>query len=150
MSARIDEMPAGRALDARVAEKVRGWPVEGVPLEGVPLVMVNGEICDATPFSDGSYQIVAAPHYSTDISAAWDVVEKVAREQGQDAHFTIVCRAGYSNQVEPKGEWMVGYQFPEADYSGRWRWSGVFGWGEGVTAPLAICRAALKAVGYAP
>lgn len=59
------EMPAGRELDALVAEKVMLWVVDrlsnhwcGVPTNGTALP------------SD-------IPSYSTDIGAAWEVVEKM-------------------------------------------------------------------------
>jgi hypothetical protein len=55
-------MPAGRELDALVAEKVMGW-TKGLK----PWLMPPGFVeCDVVPI----------PNYSTDIAAAWEVANK--------------------------------------------------------------------------
>ena len=98
--------------------------------------------------------IESVPHFSTDIAAAWLVVEKIvplAIARGQ--WFTIsqrdwpwttetVMRQDRFKNGEP-GKWTAGFQYSEYD-------GDVFA-GKPIsadTAPLAICLAALKAVGY--
>jgi len=88
-------MKPGRELDALIAEKVMGW----------------------------SWGIIGdlIPAYSTDISAAWEVVE----EMGDCLHL---------RQHGEQGEWeawFCGYPNSKA---------------HGETAPEAICKAALLAV----
>jgi hypothetical protein len=66
------------------------------------------------------------PKYSTDISAAWEVAEKLAEDW---ADFAI----GTTSYTTPQ-------------WSASWGFDG-YGWDseEAETAPLAICRAALSA-----
>lgn len=85
------EPPAGRDLDALVAERVMGWP---------PPVYITDEGRDpARPFyawkechlphaedwdcehawTCGRHEFYPAPPYSTDIAAAWQVVERMQR-----------------------------------------------------------------------
>jgi hypothetical protein len=109
-------MSAGRELDALVAKKV---------MESVP--------CDKwRQFTDypvlwvkntgecnhtGCYPSQEGPpYYSTSIAAAWEVVEKM--------RFNVWCLCG---------SWEAGYPLGPVR-------------GNASTAPLAICRAALKAV----
>lgn len=100
----IDSMPAGREMDALVAEKVMGWRLD----------------------DDGFWTLIADPMcqaskpkaYSSDIALAWEVVEKMGRPCNLTFH-----------------------------HDGRWAMQfGGSGSGLGDTAPLAISRAALKAV----
>ena len=65
----IDTMPAGREMDALVAEKVMGW-----------------DICWAVPYKDGTKCPLRSngeqvPHYSIDIAAAWGVVGKLLKNR---------------------------------------------------------------------
>ena len=111
---RIDEMEAGRELDALVAEQILGWEREerrkSSYLPWPHWVAPNG-----TAF-------IELPRFSEDVGEAWEVVEK------------LKMRCGYSHgRGDPfamleceKSDTLVVY----AD-----------------TVPLAICRAALKAVG---
>lgn len=93
----IDAMPAGRALDEQIARQI---------------------------FNCQDVKWAEAPHYSTDIAAAWQVVER----------------------MKPLGIWLVDLQdyykaaFLNSDDDV------VGGEVSAETAPLAICRAALKAV----
>jgi hypothetical protein len=109
-------MNAGRELDALVADKVMGKPWSGAmawcagATEGFP---------------------VGLDSYSSDMSAAWRVVENI-RARG----FCIYISASKLN-VAPDG-WKVYFE-------GRLNWPCVVG--ESLT--LAICLAALKAVGVA-
>ena len=126
-----DDLPAGRELDALVAEKVMGWqdaraffpwPESGVMLDNYAMMPPHG----------GAIRDIAhVPCYSTDIAAAWEVVEKLWDE---DFHvqFQLV------HQVTA-GKWRVEFptrKVPHHNY--------VFAHAD--TASLAICRAALKAV----
>jgi hypothetical protein len=78
------------------------------------------------------------PCYSTDIAAAWEVVEKMA-EITYAAH--VLCKIEYKQHVIGSNSWEVkmstkiGVTPPRNDERA-----------EAETAPLAICRAALKAV----
>jgi|SRR3990170_898451 len=109
----IDSMPAGRELDVLIAEKVMEW-----------------KYISGARIRDG----FDTPRFSTDISAAWEVVEKF--------DYLYLFRLDH----------------PIEDYAGRigrWEAKLVFKEKRGVdkrfyyaladTAPLAICRAALKA-----
>jgi hypothetical protein len=73
----------------------------------------------------GKWDIV--PHYSTSIADAWLVVEKL-KTLTADGDIHIECL---------HGEWSVSTCHEEA-----WK-----GWSRADTAPLAICLAALEAVG---
>jgi len=62
---------AGRELDALVAEKVMGWTVDGI------WRMYTGEVVRHAAGKNMKTRF----NPSTDISAAWEVVEKNARGQ---------------------------------------------------------------------
>lgn len=129
MSAR--EMPAGRALDAEVAEKVMGRRVEC----GVNCRMdAHGDRLDVDIGFADSLRIVwtsetyePVPHYSTDIAAAFDVLAKLC------ADGTIIMA---SVNVSENDWWCMlypplgyGCDSVESEYC--------------ETPALAICRAAL-------
>lgn len=127
-------MKAGRELDALVAEKVMGW-MDG---DGVGLRVADGEVInsmDCRPWSP-----------STDIAAAWEVVEKMAARMRSDSRF---------NWSGPHFKSPHTYltSLPEVVYPlGTECWyvetsSGVREWSCAATAEHAICLAALKAVG---
>lgn len=106
----INKMQAGREFDALIAEKVMG----------------KGETWFGT-FSNGSERTIPRlPHYSTDIAAAWLLVDKltgpkvnlILERDWDGVYYSRFSSAGASDE-----------DFCSAD-----------------TAPLAICRAALKAV----
>jgi hypothetical protein len=104
-------MKAGRELDALVAEKIMGWKVEYGEL-GHEHFTENGEI-------------KFLPFYSTNISDAWEVVEKfddisVSKDKKEFLCEIVVFNGNIGRVYEAYAE----------------------------TAPLAICLAALKAVGY--
>ncbi len=90
--------------------------------------------------SNGFYIELDCPHYSTDIAAAWEIVEKLkignrcTVADGWQSRDTLHIRFN-----DPG--WCAGWVFPGADYMGAENW--VFG----ETAAHAICLAALKAVG---
>ena len=72
----ILDMEPSRELDALVAEKVMGWETvnnkAGIPVSGFDWVGHNPKTQSSTVWS-------YVPDYSTDISAAWEVVEKLSR-----------------------------------------------------------------------
>jgi len=114
-------MEAGREMDALVAE-LMGWESQYIEYGGSA-----GEYVWVLP--DGKWQHEPdVPEYSTDIAAAWLVVEKFL------PHFRIECFEDSVNTDE-KG-W----------HCDIWTVRG-HACAEGCdTAPLAICRAALKAI----
>lgn len=117
----INELKPGRELDALVAEKVMGW---------ARIIMADQAWADVSNNWHSDYmgtvggKRTVIPLFSTDIAAAWEVVEKfddygVWRHEGQAKH-----------HAEFKREF------------GKWkRWAA-----EGESASHAICLAALKAL----
>lgn len=106
---------AGRELDALVAEKVMGWKP-----------CVTQDHPGWVYFDSGAGGGKIAPAFSTDIAAAWEVVEKLSPRYAirilNDAtpgpSWCCEMAHGYGNDIEVEAE----------------------------TAPLAICRAALEAI----
>lgn len=107
-------MKPGRYLDAMVAEKVMGWRHDPGTYEGSRYLL------------DPAGARSAIPNYSTDIAAAWEVVEKL---KGATAHFQLQSiPGGWSTRI---------FRVP----------AGLSNEEIADTAPMAICLAALKAVG---
>lgn len=125
----VDELE-GRELDAAVAVEVFGdHPPDEPPTKeqkSGPYIAHSGDHWMAAHHVyKGPYWSYNGPDYSTDIAAAWEVVEEV----WVDARFNLEWH---------RGTWVAG----EYDHH-----EGVFVYeAEADTAPLAICRAALKAV----
>jgi hypothetical protein len=126
----IDNMPAGPELDALIAEKVMGWKCVTATedLIGFGFVPKGTEcIIYAKPqckLADARIWYGERSHSwrpSRDIAAAWEVVEKTMLL----VPVIRLCGNGI--------EWMASYTN-----------SGAYSVSE--TAPLAICRAALRAV----
>ncbi len=120
----IDQMEAGPEMDALVAEFMIGWrraPSEDDPA-GWCWVTEHGR-------TRGSATALM-PTYSTNIAAAWQVVEKL-KERFSSVLVETNPRQYYVDIVTDKGT--PSYYRTVAD-------------AEADTAPLAICRAALKAV----
>ena len=114
---------AGRELDARVATKVMGWK-EAWPkyaYDGTPSGVLFGAGIDPHGCK------IPLPHYSTDIAAAWEVVEKSRHGSHVEVAHGATSNAGKYARWRCKFGMQV---FAEAD-----------------SAPLAICLAALKACG---
>jgi hypothetical protein len=133
------DVSAGRELDALVAEKVMGWVYREywgqlVPSEHLDAPMwsewaqdKSGDVCrhpinrmPNIPYRGDKPWI---PEYSTDISAAWEVVEK-----NKEYWFFLM----YSADMK---QWWCEYRVNKQ--KGRVTAD---------TAPLAICRAALLAM----
>ena len=129
---------AGRELDALVAEKVIqsgfSWDLSKFPLNDA----YAHRLCkhdSLKPFC------LVVPFYSTDIGAAWQVVGKL-RKDGygiifNDTRVQYRCRFW---RHDGKDAWNIFTWVgePDTEYTI---------WAD--TAPLAICLAALKAVGHA-
>lgn len=104
----------GRELDALVAEKVMGWEKDFQCWKDE-----SGRIRTIEATSFGSFEP------STDISAAWEVVEKMGKKE-----FTF--------HAESTGD-LKEVRFMNSD-------KGIFGEGYSYSMPLSICKAALLAV----
>jgi hypothetical protein len=114
----MGEPEAGRELDALVAERVFGWT------ECDPDARPFGAVFEEPGYgraSNGDRRFI--PTYSTDIDAAWQVVERVGE---RCCDFTLE-RAGSA--------WHADFRMGVATAT---------------TAPLAICLAALDAFGGQP
>jgi hypothetical protein len=124
-------MKPGRELDALVAEKVMGWE---------PWPSQIGSDRWKGPDGEPRYTWIEARAFaglmewrpSTSISNAWEVVEKLLTQLGQqDFHI---------EHLEGMG-WSVATCHEDTGWKG---------WITADTAPHAICLAALKAVGVNP
>jgi len=109
-----------RKIDRLVAEKIMGWKYypEGHHISN-ELTWIG---------ADGGWYI-KCPNYSTDIAAAWEVVEKLQKEY-------IVSILGPDDQGT---HWCVDIMSKNQKLN--------FANEVGNTAPMAICLAALKAKG---
>jgi hypothetical protein len=147
MNREITAFPPGRALDALVAEHVMGLMVKPITfIDGRGPRPERGTVGKPYKMADGRMGVSALiiPSYSTEMAAAWEVVEKITQ-----------------SIVEAKeGQWWLdGLGFNPDDTSDprtdRWRcWftserggARIEASAEADTAPLAICLAALRAVG---
>lgn len=133
-----EELQAGRDLDALVAERVMGYEkrAESEWLGGFAWISHD----------DGHwYGVTSMPRFSTDISAAWDVVERLQ----SDALSLGWKRRDFSLERKDRmvdGRWYcVTDAVPTDIYPNGYAVDGVAD-----TAPLAICRAALKACAPTP
>lgn len=116
-------LEAGTALDWEIARRVFGWTAVGVPsIDQVWFYAPTGK--------STRHEI---PPFSSDIAAAWNVIERM-QELGWWARLTT--------PFEPGQPWFCG--FTPLGTSG---WNGRPDHQEGAeTMPLAICRCALKAL----
>ena len=139
-------MKAGRELDVLVAEKVMGLIVSNKKNgSGVSYITPKEGECyakGADTITDGMGWVhELCPLYSTDISAAWRVVEHF-KSLGKELQ--IVSFSGSDEQ-----QWSVSNCNCESMFYGGWEGTGA---GEitvfSDTAPHAICLAALEAVGH--
>lgn len=122
-------MDAGRELDALVAKKIMGLRVFQEPPYDINPVLID------------EHEVITGvvPPYSTDISAAWIVVNKLHEGRGRGFARVITVHhfwPGYA-ECEIISE-------PEGGSKPREHWPSVFVFGG--TPAHAICLAALKAV----
>lgn len=156
-------MEAGSELDALVAEKVMEYVVGNDPLFGGrgPKI-VSGPHWITCDGKEPTWQRenewpITCPKYSTDISAAWAVVEKLQKDD-------FMVKLWSPNQDVDKGTYAG---MKKGDWECTvWKWfdrvtgrivppfaDAIDPYGEIIsmkraeTAPAAICLAALKAVG---
>lgn len=109
-------MDAGRELDALIAEKVMGTFIPAGS---------NPSLRDDAWLNERGYLVWEPPPYSTDIAAAWLVVEKLK----QSYDIVDILFANHYVSCKVWKDFMIAEEDAE-------------------TAPLAICLAALKAVGH--
>ena len=133
------ELKAGRELDALVAEKVMGLPEKDWHPECSRYHQVDDAEFDSKYgwmgwcYTEGREICTAKkypPRYSTDIAAAWEVVE--SDYWSEDWGIVKVDSAEPLYQVWDLPGWELETGLISQAYS----------------SPLAICLAALKAVGY--
>ena len=116
-------MRVSRELDALIAERVMGWELDDLP---------EGVVWEGNSETGGGVTArTAVPRYSTDIAAAWEVVEKI-----RGAGFTFSL---WDNANQYAAPWDC--RFTHRDDVGQ---KGIAIEG---TAPHAICLAALRAKG---
>ena len=127
----ILNMPAGRGMDALIAEKVMGIDLSqecGGEMYDEDSNYWSCTSCSKEGGWNEDFQHTIQPqHYSNSINAAWGVVEKLCNESGCD--IVKVCKR---DPELLRGEWSCNL--------GR----GFEAFGD--TAPLAICRTALLSV----
>lgn len=112
------EMIAGRELDALIAEQVMGG---------------NWSSIDYAPYIEN------LPHYSTDIAAAWQVVERMQELRYSLVIGTNACARSQNGAKFYEGWRGLGQSIIDAEET-----EGFLAVAE--TVPLAICKAALLAI----
>jgi len=116
-------MKPGRELDALIAERVMGWKICRNKNGGYSIFVGDEDNYTAWSSTKDIELPDVFPKYSTDISAAWEVVEKIKYKW--DNNFSIHWNGE---------EWVIPQpKFPDLAIS------------VGDTAPHAICLAALEA-----
>jgi hypothetical protein len=119
-----------RELDAKIAELLGWTEIVVKPLLHAEGLSVQGIRPDAKPSPYTGYiPKFEVPHYSTDIAAAWEVLEKFAEKDG---HHSPAITSAFVGEGKAKG-WCVSLGGVHSVF--------------GDTAPRAICLAALKAMG---
>lgn len=127
-----EELKPGRELDALVAEKVMGLKINWDETTPCPLCGDVGRFCGARMWcSHDGWYYSQYKNYSTDIAAAWEVVEKLPFSGRPYIHL------GLCDTYTDSPRWFV-----EVDLDGPFKRVLV----KADTAPHAICLAALKAV----
>jgi hypothetical protein len=131
----MSDLPAGRELDALVAEKVMGWKL-------LPIVhFVVTDIGEEVP----------CPRFSADIAAAWQVVEKLAA-LGKGLHLDMekwwkTTKGSMDVIRDPMGkpefvfQYVASFEFP-IEWRAKFNVPDAKAW----TLPDAICLAALVAL----
>jgi hypothetical protein len=130
-------MNAGRELDALIAKKVMDWEDNWEKPNGRAFPDMWGTM----DFDkNGPIRVPNFPCYSDDIASAWEVVEKM-RTFSDTLSYAFVLQD--NSEHRGKGEWLARFDQYEATTDDLT----TVEWWSGATAPLAICLAALKAVG---
>jgi len=123
----IDNLEAGRELDALVAEKVMGWK-RGEGIGGDPIWLTD--VTDWIPYIN-DHPLAWNP--SASISAAWTVLEKFRRD-GKEWELVIGLNNYTISNMSSDGQFLNGWTYNDGIILV-----------DAPTAPLAISRAALKA-----
>lgn len=146
MSAETKELKAGRTLDSLIAEKVMGlrYPADRCRIcgwelgESVDQGCVEGN-CSMRPAPEVNADQRFIPRYSSDISAAWSVLEKM-RE----------LREVVGIDFDPRNDGWTVEAYDIIDHESGLRADGSPGRqaviASSSSAPEAICRASLQAV----
>jgi len=130
------EMPAGREMDVLIAEKVMGYTLSELSLPAYP----KYKLFDIESGEFSGY-VKEVPHYSTDIADAWEVVKRMP------IPFKLEKCWEKAYQIGPEGWsacWCTDADCEGCNENSRCT-NGDDAWAE--TAPLAICRCALKVAG---
>jgi hypothetical protein len=147
-------------MDVEIAERVMGWrwltgnhwdvsvwqgdqrwflPPD-MTIHDVP----NGEWTYYGTTDDGRYTLFAVPRYSTDMGAAWEIVERILSLDGPYGAYKVTFGMEFSQIIDWVVEFVPGRNHPLArEYGGALRT-------EGLTAPSAICAAALRLIEHLP
>lgn len=134
----IDDMPAGREMDVLVAERVFGFAVDH-----------EFDMPRVKQLRDKYDEFGVLPNYSTDIGAAWEVVDKIAEIIRSDVYLGALSYP--SIEQGGIGHWCVTWGLADADDEEWIEHPSDFPATAGAnSASLAICRAALKAITSAP
>ena len=124
----IDKLYPGFATDELIMVYVFGF--ERLPLPAVPRLQ--------KPTETGVITADFVNHYSTDIKAAWDVVEEMNKNFTFAINFTGgLWRSMFvPNKTEPP-YWFItnNFEYPKPEFTS---------WED--TAPMAICKSALLAI----
>jgi hypothetical protein len=118
----VKDLQAGPELDALVATQVVGWSG----------VTVHAWATTGIPPGEGGLRGVEIPRYSTDLAAAWEVVEFLRKEG-----FDFDCFCSSTKLQEGWSEAVFTDQIDSVQAKAE-------------TLPLAICRAALLVVSENP
>ncbi len=130
-------MQAGREMDALVAERVMGWHENAYHYWSD-----SGWAVERTTDTVQANAQVWSP--STDIAAAWEVVEKVGvivvpvRD--------VIDKFPELDELGPIIAWVADADAMRPHEYAHWFERDSYDWTKADTAPLAICRAALKCV----
>ena len=147
-----DKMPAGREMNLLVADRVmglvscEGWKIVNLGSAGGAVLMADGCThgrgeCYSTVQVDSIHGTIGGcPPFSTDIAAAWEVVERL-KNSTPLGDVLVWWNAGtLSSYGQP------GWEAQIRDFDGDCKERTIALSGLSATAPLAICRAALRAV----
>lgn len=132
----MTDLPPGRELDVLICTKVMGFK----NLREEEFCGIKDYVVDPTPeYVECIIRKcgLPVPHYSTSISDAWDVVEKLMRRK-YFVSFELTNEITQNTALD-------GNDYPVGDYYFNISVAGNFT-GCANTAPLAICLAALKAI----
>ena len=149
----INDMPAERGIDALICEKVMGYSIRHGGMFGLERLMpeYTGKELQTLDgyesrygnsyyiFEDGfNYAYGVVPYYSTDMTSAWEIVQKMSGKYRISVHDFSRDGTFWQCTFEVRDGT---YRFPvEFAHQGD-------EYANAETPPLAICRCALKVAG---